>query len=250
MATISGRQLQNFRRLNKAMQVAMRAELTVVWQAVAHLDNDRIKEVLVDAVPDLIDKYGSASASVAAEWFEELVGTAAHVPDLYNPDAYQASTRWAISPLYREHRVPAEAFAHLIQASTRHMRSYGRGVIDESVARTPGVYYARVPTGATTCAFCLVMASRGPVYSSRESARYRASDGGRFHSDCDCEQVPMRGQWVVDLSDPRGYVWEGDSVAGYRFNDLYAENYAPNHSSGDSIQDVVTKMRASTPGMR
>lgn len=215
-----------------------------MWQSVAHLSSERITAVLTDAVPDIIHKYGSSSAAVAADWFEELMGSQAVVPDLYSPDAYRASTRWALSPLYRENRNPREAFNHLVSASTRHMKSYGRSVLDYSVTRTPNAYYARVPTGPTTCEFCLVLASRGPVYTSRTEARYRASDGARYHSDCDCMPVPMRGKWVHALGTPRGLRWEGDTVAGYDFEDMYNENYAPYHTSGDDITSVVAKMRS------
>lgn len=246
---VTQRQLNDYRALNKAVEAAVISELRTLWDGIKHLETSQIKAILVNAVPDVIDKYGSMSAAVAAEWFEELIGTGARIPDLSRPEAYVASTRWAISPLYSPSPNLTVAFAHLIQASTRHVKDHGRGVIDDSVSRTPGVYYARVPTGATTCAFCLVMASRGPVYSSRESARYRASDGAKFHAECDCEQVPMRGVWTENPSDPRGWTWDGDQVAGYRFNDLYAENYKPYHEEQDSIRDVVGKMRAANPGM-
>lgn len=244
MAVVTQNQLRSFQRLNKALEQQIWNELSNIWEAVSHLGNDQIKAVLVDAVPDLIDKYGSMSAVVAAEWFEDLIGSVAVVPDLYDPDTYRASTRWAISPLYREDRSPSDAFSHLVAASNRHMKAYGRGVIDESVSRTPNVYYARVPTGPTTCEFCLVMASRGPVYKTKGTATYAAKDGGKYHDDCDCLAVPMRGRWSPDPSSPREWRWEGDSVAGYRFDQLYAENYKPFWREQDEITDVVRRMRA------
>lgn len=49
--------------------------------------------------------------------------------------------------------------------------------------------YARVPVGVTTCAFCVLLASRGFVYISEETALYK-ENGDRFHDCCDCEVVP------------------------------------------------------------
>lgn len=49
------------------------------------------------------------------------------------------------------------------------------------------VRWARIPTGAYTCAFCLVLASRGPVYYTSTSAKLNGFD----HDDCDCVCVPV-----------------------------------------------------------
>lgn len=58
--------------------------------------------------------------------------------------------------------------------------------------------YARVPTGAETCLFCLMLASRGFVYHSELSAG--ALD--HYHANCDCRVVP-------------GFNGSESSVAGY-----------------------------------
>lgn len=47
--------------------------------------------------------------------------------------------------------------------------------------------WARVPTGEYTCAFCLVLASRGAVYHSESSAQLNGFD----HDGCDCLIVPV-----------------------------------------------------------
>lgn len=49
-----------------------------------------------------------------------------------------------------------------------------------------GARFARVPTGAETCTFCLMLASRSAVYASRE----RAGEFRHFHRGCDCKVVP------------------------------------------------------------
>lgn len=52
--------------------------------------------------------------------------------------------------------------------------------------RDKGTMFARVSTGFETCAFCLMLASRGAVYHSRKTA----GEWRHFHRGCDCKVVP------------------------------------------------------------
>lgn len=59
--------------------------------------------------------------------------------------------------------------------------------------------YARVPTGAETCEFCIMLASRGFVYHSETSAGML----DHWHANCDCRVVPGFGKEPkVDGYDP------------------------------------------------
>jgi len=58
------------------------------------------------------------------------------------------------------------------------------------------VRYARVPTGPSTCDFCLMLASRGFVYYSEQSAR----EGS--HRSCDCVVVPGGQSTSIEGYDP------------------------------------------------
>lgn len=49
--------------------------------------------------------------------------------------------------------------------------------------------FARVPQGPT-CAFCIMLASRGFVYTTEEKGTHRKSDGDKFHPGCDCKAMP------------------------------------------------------------
>ncbi|WP_190973838.1 hypothetical protein, partial [Bifidobacterium reuteri] len=60
--------------------------------------------------------------------------------------------------------------------------------------------YARVPVGPT-CAFCILMASRGFVYWSEEKAGGR---GNRYHQNDDCRIVSSWGESQVKGYDPDG----------------------------------------------
>lgn len=64
--------------------------------------------------------------------------------------------------------------------------------------------FARVPTGAETCDFCLMLASRGFVYSSEATAGAVKLD--HYHSGCDCRVVAG---------------WDGTEVEGYDTQAVY-----------------------------
>lgn len=70
--------------------------------------------------------------------------------------------------------------------------SFNRTVGEDGKARVYPVGWARVLTGRTSCGFCVMLASRGPVYSSAHHAG-KGGAGGRdkFHNHCDCMVVPV-----------------------------------------------------------
>jgi hypothetical protein len=61
------------------------------------------------------------------------------------------------------------------------------------------VLFARVPTGATTCPYCLMLASRGFVYSSELKAL------NANHRNCDCRIVEGFPGMTVEGYDPDAY---------------------------------------------
>lgn len=61
--------------------------------------------------------------------------------------------------------------------------------------------FARVPTGAETCPFCIMLASRGYVYRTKRAAGYL----DHYHSHCDCRVVPSFGGGQVRGYDPDKY---------------------------------------------
>nr|DAJ99627.1 MAG TPA: minor capsid protein [Caudoviricetes sp.] len=218
-------------------------DLDRIWQAIRGTDNNTASETLQSVIPQLINRYGLMAAAVAADWYEALTGTEAFLPDSYNEEAFQTSTRWALGPLFQKEVSEADrktALKRLTAAAVRHTRQHARNTIDGSVRRSGGkVRYARRVTGATTCDFCLMLASRGPVYGTVEDA---GGASNRYHDNCDCVPVPVVGRWVVDDSI-RGAHWEGQNP-GYDFEELYEKEYLPYHHAGDTPEDVMERRRA------
>lgn len=84
------------------------------------------------------------------------------------------------------------------------MRSAGNSMFRNGANDTRHPKFARVPTGAETCDFCLMLASRGFVYSSKMSAGGVKLD--HYHSGCLCRVVAG---------------WDGDDVEGYDTDEIY-----------------------------
>lgn len=92
-----------------------------------------------------------------------------------------------------------KVIARVSSALLRHARKAGRDAVadtaklgrvrDAALKRPVGarIGYARVMSGRENCAFCAMLASRGPVYSEDTATRRR--DGNRYHDGCDCRAV-------------------------------------------------------------
>lgn len=76
--------------------------------------------------------------------------------------------------------------------------------------------YARVPSGNETCDFCIMLASRGPVYHSAKSAG--AVD--HFHANCRCQVVPMFNTYDIG---PSRRASASMSIEGYDPDKLYEQ---------------------------
>ena len=77
-------------------------------------------------------------------------------------------------------------------------RSANMSVVENGRRDPKRVRYARVPTGAETCDFCLMLASRGFVYQSEGTA-----SASHCHSSCDCRVTPGWDGMEVEDYDPR-----------------------------------------------
>ena len=87
--------------------------------------------------------------------------------------------------------------------------------------------WARVPRGTYTCAFCLMLASRGFAYLSAESAGLQHS----YHPHCDCQIIPS---------------WGAQSLAGYD-PDQYYDMWQQAQKGGGDYRQALERMRRQHP---
>ena len=108
----------------------------------------------------------------------------------------------------------SSALTQTVRSAQRHVINGGRETILGSVKRDSSAFgWARLTDGKP-CAFCALLASRGPAYKSETTARFKSHDG------CGCTPVP-----VFDPAAP----WPGD---GQKYRDLYDEKIAGKFNAG------------------
>lgn len=129
------------------------------------------------------------------------------------------------------------AMSESVRRSMTAVLAGGRDLIDKSVRyRGRSGRYRRV-TGGQACAFCAMLASRGPVYSEK-TAYFRS------HHVCGCSAEPVFGEWEPN---EREALWR----ASYRQAALDADEIglvrtipAPHSAAEDNI---LWRMRRNAP---
>lgn len=224
---------RDLNRLNDAQRqlVALaRADLQALFASLDPSRPEAFRDVLLDIVPALVREYGDLAAVAAAEWYEQVSPNAflARTADRGFPlDGVEQGVRYHVAPLFADDA--AGALAGLSGALQRYIAYSGRATVARNVQLDPSrPRFARVPTGAKTCAWCTLLASRGFVYLSRETAGI-ASD--HYHDDCDCQVTPMwdRGNAAIEGYDPD------------RMFDMYQQ--ARDAADGTSDRAIAAAMR-------
>ena len=153
------------------------------------------------------EQFGGQAASVACDAYDatmERLGIGAR-PAQPVQAATSASAAGAVSSARKASGGDFARFADAL--STKAHGAVGRAANTTTIRNAErdyrkGVRYARVPTGKETCGFCLMLASRGFDYKSRESAGYTWGAVNRFHARCDCRVVAGDADTVVEGYDP------------------------------------------------
>lgn len=195
---------------------------------------ERVRDALLEIVPLLTREYGELVATVAAEWFEQVhPGTflAQTAAETFPSAGVTENVRYHAGSLFTDD--PYAALSGISGAMQRFILYSGRTTVARNVQLDPSnPRFGRVPTGAKTCAWCSLLASRGFVYLTRESAGIVASD---YHDDCDCQIVP---EWGSGSSH----------IAGYDPDRLYDQYLQARDASGSGDpKDIAASMRRMFP---
>lgn len=114
-------------------------------------------------------------------------------------DGEPASSRVTVADAKADQRAQVQvAVDNTTAALVRHAEMPGREAVTDSIDRAgEEIGWARVLTGRESCGFCAMLASRGPVFTSKGTAGADASNrfvgGGvyKYHDHCDCLVVPV-----------------------------------------------------------
>lgn len=204
----------------------------------------------IEAVTTVVNQYSEVAASVAADFYDgERI--AAGVPGTFTvpladpPPGEQvdSSLRWATKDVWPRDESSDATVAQLEPVDVRLdaamvkadavaqklVADRGRETVRQAVRQdAQAVAYARA-AALGACAFCALMASRGAVYATAESAGRDANERfsgnasvAKFHDNCHCAIIPVfRGQ-RFELS-PRAAEWDQlyrDHAQGYSGDQL------------------------------
>jgi hypothetical protein len=239
-------QVEQQARRNAAIVALAAQQLDGVWPSI-DWDAPQAVEAVKRFYRAVVSRYGQASAAVAAEFYDtfraerEFAQRFRAAPAEVLPQAlldrtvemaFVGTGRSGVDPnsgttadLPVEQRVPLR----LADKLQRHVRQPGRDTIAINTDADPvKPLYVRVPRGATTCAFCVILASR------EISKRFRGyvSDSVKYHNHCDCEAVPVfPGQSTADVSPKFG-----------DYEDMYSKAVADAGTRRD-LKKILASMR-------
>lgn len=164
----------------------------------------------------IIDSARRESAVLMREFYDsqrlEHLGD-----DDYDIDLPSYELAWleeSMQPIFRDARVIEFDDAKIVEVGMRAAKEVENGgrrtALNAVRGETRRVGFARVATGRETCAFCLMLVSRGPVFKSELKAgakhegaaeiletKNNVSDDElddlmtRWHPGCDCKVVPV-----------------------------------------------------------
>lgn len=152
--------------------------------------SEAIRDALLDVVPSLVETYGSASASMGADFYDELrdaSGVAggfraipAEIPSRARSDAL---VRWGAGALFGPNPDKDAAVARIEGGLQRIVANADRQTTLRSVkSDRQGRGWQRVTAGG--CDFCQMLAKRGGVYTER-TADFKS------HDHCHCTAVAV-----------------------------------------------------------
>lgn len=199
------------------LQTELRASLAMV-------DYSRpIEEVRTEVVA-IMDAYCEAAsvtgARISAEFYAGLRematgrGSILSLQTGRNPQDTEKAVKAFLQKLIEGDE---DAFDDLLlerlELETKRAAAYN--TIDNVRNDTLRPRFARVPTGEKTCDFCIMLASRGPVYLSEESAGAFT----KFHAHCDCKVVPFFDSSFDGLSRRKSKT----TIEGYDPDEYYRQ---------------------------
>ena len=161
-------------------------DLHALWKQVSTAVEAR--EALKDVLPSLIETYGLAAGTLAADWYDaqrEKLGIGgrfrAFPADIKDSGA-EALAGWGVDPLFKAEPDWAAAQTLVAGGLQRRIANFSRLTVSGSAVADPKAHgWQRVGSGE--CEFCAMLIGRGAVYSE-------ASADFASHDHCNCSAVP------------------------------------------------------------
>lgn len=250
--------LEQYRSNNNELSALVRDALEDFFLSLDLSKPDVARDALLEFTPALTAQYGDVAAVLAADYYEEMRGASGDVgkfsASLAKPvsgAAVESQVRYLAGHLWTP--APAAILGPLLTSVDKYVKQPGRDTIAANATRE-GARWARVPSGAKTCSFCLILASRDAVYATRQSAgdARGLGKGDDYHGGCDCSVVR-----ISKSSDyPEGYLPDDyyrlymDAVDGTGAPEVQAflESLGPN-ATNKQLKATVFSLRRLHPDL-
>lgn len=167
---------------------------------------------LLDALEPYFEAVAENAASLSAQSYDliryEALGETFGAKPYADRDP--SWTRQAVEGLAERYDSDMESFIRGVvdRVDYEAKRAAGSTQFRNGNDDKRGPRFARVPTGAETCPFCIMLASRGFVYRSSK----RAGQLDHYHPNCDCRIVPSFGGSGVAGYDPDVYLHQYEQL--------------------------------------
>lgn len=224
MATIPKSVLDFYESELDAIESDARKRIEKVLSRVDWADVASSRATVVQAAQMLLQVHTELAAQAAADLYKAIRDSQGVASDYapkalpgYAPEATEASIRAFASHMTADGIAAAGGQAGaqaMFDAAVAERMSYeirraaGNSMLENGLADPSRPRFARVPQGGDTCDFCIMLASRGFVYLTRETA----GEFDHYHDHCRCKVVPS---------------WKAAEVEGYDPDALY-EQYLAN----------------------
>lgn len=212
---IPRRYIDNFTRGINTISEGAREALA---RELAALDYSDMTQAINDAVA-LMESYCSATSEAAARLAAQFYNGMSMIQtgEGYEAEAISGhvpvATEKAVRGIAQEGvdgNIAGMVGLLLARVDYEAKRAAGETVMGNAERDRRDVRFARVPSGHETCLWCYMLASRGFVYRSRESA----GELNHYHANCDCRVVPGFAGATVEGYDPSEYyrIWKSGEV--------------------------------------
>lgn len=163
-----------------------------------------MRDAAIQAIQDSVGIHGEMAQSWAEQLFDEVCAAEGIdtdgfelFDDIIDFDMLEKKVRWLARYL-----VEHDGNGRFLDECGQLAEFYARRCNWESMVRNcerNHVMFARVPTGAETCDWCMMLASRGFAYYTREAAEHAT------HRSCDCVVVAGGPSTTIEGYDPQTY---------------------------------------------
>lgn len=201
------------------------------------------REFCITLMQELGTLYGGKAGDVAYA-LRSMIADACgvEVPDVdyaYAPDPEHVgeTARYQVEKLKDG---DVDGFSKAIGDAARYFAERGANDTMAALGRRDGerARFARVPTGSTTCDYCLMLASRGFVYRSKLNAL------NANHRKCDCRIIEGFDGMKVEGYDPDLYydMWQHPEKYENQADKPMSESAEYYITAADSLQKKAEKL--------